>query len=196
MYRESSTNGVMREHLILGMGSWTRPGAVPLVRLHSECLTGDVFGSLRCDCGQQLHEAMRLIAREGAGAIVYLREEGRGIGLAAKLRAYGLQDQGLDTVEANVALGFAPDERNFAVAAELLKISGVQSVRLMTNNPSKIEAVQKAGIEVVERIAMIPSVHSENRRYLQTKMEKMRHLLNFEGLQDPESDVLTPNGEG
>lgn len=186
-------HGSDKEHLVLWMGSWNEPGHSPLVRLHSECLTGDVFASLRCDCGQQLTDAIQAIAREGRGAILYLRQEGRGIGLAAKLKAYRLQDQGLDTVEANEALGFAADERDFSLAAELLKWFGVSSVRLMTNNPAKIEALEKAGITVSERIAVVPTVQRENSRYLRTKVQKMRHLLSLEFLES--SDQMN-GGEG
>jgi GTP cyclohydrolase II len=156
-------------------------------------LTGDVFGSLRCDCGQQLEDAMRQIGREGCGAVLYLRQEGRGIGLSAKLKAYGLQDQGMDTVEANLALGFAADERDFSIAAELLKMSGVDSIRLMTNNPAKIEALEVAGVTVIERIATVPSVQHENSRYLKTKIQKMRHLISLETL---EAADRLPGGEG
>ncbi|MFZ9519539.1 MAG: GTP cyclohydrolase II [Silvanigrellaceae bacterium] len=183
LYRESKS---AREHLVLWMGDWNRPGQSPLVRIHSECLTGDVFGSLRCDCGQQLQDAMRLISREGCGAILYLRQEGRGIGLSAKLKAYGLQDQGMDTVEANIALGFGADERDFSVAAELLKTSGVESIRLMTNNPAKIESLEQAGIKVIDRIAIVPSVQNENSRYLKTKIQKMRHLISLDALEAAE----------
>ncbi|NBO37595.1 GTP cyclohydrolase II [bacterium] len=169
-----------KEHVLLWMGDWAASGFAPLVRLHSECLTGDVFSSLRCDCGQQLDDAMSAIAREGRGAILYLRQEGRGIGLAAKLKAYDLQDNGLDTVEANLALGFAADERDFSVAAQMLIASGVSSVRLMTNNPAKIEALEKAGIKVLERIPVEPMIQTENSRYIRTKMQKMRHLISAE----------------
>lgn len=190
LYRETSTG---KEHLLLWMGAWNAPGFSPLVRIHSECLTGDVFASLRCDCGEQLSEAMQAIAREGQGAVLYLRQEGRGIGLAAKLKAYGLQDQGLDTVEANLALGFAADERDFSLGAEILKLSGVTSVRLMTNNPEKIESLETAGIRVIERIAVVPSVQQENTRYLKTKVQKLRHIISLESLEASEKQ---PFGEG
>ncbi|NBW83139.1 GTP cyclohydrolase II, partial [bacterium] len=190
LFQETSSS---REHLVLWMGDWNAPGRFPLIRIHSECLTGDVFGSLRCDCGQQLADAMRQISREGCGAVLYLRQEGRGIGLSAKLQAYGLQDQGMDTVEANLALGFAADERDFSIAAELLKMSGVESIRLMTNNPAKIEALEHAGVKVVERIASLPSVQHENSRYLKTKIQKMRHLISLETL---EAADHPPVGEG
>lgn len=190
LYKES---GSEKEHLILWMGDWNRSGFAPLVRLHSECLTGDVFGSLRCDCGQQLADALQAIAREGCGAVLYLRQEGRGIGLSAKLKAYCLQDQGLDTVEANIALGYAADERNFSVAAELLSACGVRQIRLMTNNPDKMEALEQAGVRVLERIPVLPSVQQENTRYLRTKIQKMRHIISLDSLNEADS---APLGEG
>ena len=151
--------------------------APPIVRIHSQCLTGDVFHSLRCDCHDQLHLALARIADEGAGILLYEQQEGRGIGLMAKLRAYELQDQGLDTVEANLSLGYRADHREFELPAEILKYLGVTSVRLMTNNPEKVAALESAGIEVVERIsAAIPSEPTFE-RYLQTKHEKMGHLV-------------------
>lgn len=182
-----------KEHVLLWMGDWNRKGHIPLVRLHSECLTGDVFSSLRCDCGQQFQDAMSAIAREGSGAVLYLRQEGRGIGLSAKMQAYALQDAGMDTVEANVALGFRADERDFSVAVEILRASGVDKVRLLTNNPAKIEALEAGGIEVSERVSLMPLLQSENTRYLRTKIEKMRHLISL----DVASASETPNhGEG
>jgi GTP cyclohydrolase II len=151
--------------------------APPLVRIHSQCLTGDVFHSLRCDCRQQLELALSRIAEEGAGILIYEQQEGRGIGLMAKLQAYELQDAGLDTVEANARLGFKADERDFALPAEILKALGVTSVRLLSNNPNKVEALERAGIEVVERVPceVKPSPHAEE--YLKTKKEKMGHLF-------------------
>jgi 3,4-dihydroxy 2-butanone 4-phosphate synthase/GTP cyclohydrolase II len=143
-------------------------------------MTGDVFASLRCDCGQQLHEAMRAIAREGRGAIVYLRQEGRGIGLAAKMQAYALQDSGLDTVEANIALGFSADERDFSIAAEILTAAGLSEIRLMTNNPDKVESLERAAVRVIERVAMVPAEQHENSRYLRTKKDKMRHMMSLD----------------
>ena len=149
----------------------------PIVRIHSQCLTGDVFHSLRCDCHDQLHLALARIADEGAGMLLYEQQEGRGIGLLAKLRAYELQDQGLDTVEANLSLGYRADHREFELPAEVLKHLGVTSVRLMTNNPEKVAALESAGIAVAERIsAAIPSEPTFE-RYLQTKHEKMGHLV-------------------
>jgi 3,4-dihydroxy 2-butanone 4-phosphate synthase / GTP cyclohydrolase II len=168
-----------KEHLALVRGDLAS-GALekpPLVRIHSECLTGDLFGSRRCDCGRQLDGAMKLIVEEDAGAILYLRQEGRGIGLGNKIRAYALQDQGLDTVEANVHLGFEPDERDFAVGAHMLLSMGLKKIRLMTNNPAKGESLARFGITVVERIPMLvePDLYSE--RYLRTKREKLGHIL-------------------
>jgi len=149
----------------------------PLVRIHSQCLTGDVFGSLRCDCRQQLEMALGMIAEEEAGILIYEQQEGRGIGLMPKLQAYELQDSGLDTVEANEKLGFKADHREFALPAEMLKALGVKKVRLLSNNPEKVAALERAGIEVVERVPceVEPSEHAEE--YLRTKKEKMGHLF-------------------
>jgi GTP cyclohydrolase II len=149
------------------------------VRIHSECFTGDVLGSQRCDCGEQLHRALELIALEGRGVIVYLRQEGRGIGLAEKLRAYNLQDTGLDTVDANLALGHPVDESDYGMAAAILKDLGIKSVRLITNNPQKITEMEERGIEVVDRIATLPTVYPDNATYLLTKAQRMNHLLNL-----------------
>lgn len=149
----------------------------PVVRIHSQCLTGDVFGSLRCDCRLQLEMALSRISDEGAGILLYERQEGRGIGLMSKLKAYELQDEGLDTVEANVALGFKADCREFELPAEVLKQLGVRSVRLMTNNPEKVDALESAGIEVVERISAEVEPLESFERYLNTKHEKMGHIL-------------------
>ncbi|HLI78203.1 MAG TPA: GTP cyclohydrolase II [Acidobacteriaceae bacterium] len=149
----------------------------PLVRIHSQCLTGDVFHSLRCDCHDQLHLALRTIAAEGAGVLIYEQQEGRGIGLMAKLRAYELQDQGLDTIEANHQLGFPTDLRAFELPAEILKQLGIHAVRLMTNNPEKVAALESAGVQVTERVdATIPSEPTFE-RYLETKREKLGHLV-------------------
>jgi GTP cyclohydrolase II len=151
--------------------------APPIVRIHSQCLTGDVFHSLRCDCRQQLELALATIADKGTGILLYENQEGRGIGLMAKLQAYELQDQGLDTIEANLELGYKADCRAYELPAEILKMLGVKSVRLITNNPEKVEALVSAGIEVVERIsAEVPS-EPTNERYLETKREKMGHLV-------------------
>lgn len=151
--------------------------APPIVRIHSQCLTGDVFGSLRCDCRLQLELALRTIGEAGAGILLYEQQEGRGIGLMAKLRAYELQDQGLDTVEANVKLGFKADHREFELPAAILKHLGVTSVRLITNNPEKVEALEAAGIQVAERISAEVEPLESFQRYLQTKHEKMGHIL-------------------
>lgn len=149
----------------------------PLVRIHSQCLTGDVFGSLRCDCRQQLEMALSMIAQQGAGVLVYEQQEGRGIGLMAKLQAYQLQDAGLDTVEANERLGFKPDHREFALPAEILKSLGITRLRLLSNNPEKVAALERAGIEVTERVPceVFPSPHAED--YLRTKRDKLGHLF-------------------
>jgi GTP cyclohydrolase II len=149
----------------------------PLVRIHSQCLTGDVFGSLRCDCRQQLEMALSLIAGEGVGILIYEQQEGRGIGLMPKLQAYELQDAGLDTVEANVKLGFKADHREFELPAEILKSLGVKAVRLLSNNPDKVAALERAGISVAERVPceVVPSTHAED--YLRVKKEKMGHLF-------------------
>jgi GTP cyclohydrolase II len=149
----------------------------PLVRIHSQCLTGDVFGSLRCDCRQQLEMALAMIAETGAGVLIYEQQEGRGIGLMAKLKAYELQDSGLDTVEANEQLGFKADHREFALPAEILKALQVSRVRLLSNNPDKVAALERAGIEISERVPceVPPSEHAEE--YLKTKKEKLGHLF-------------------
>lgn len=151
-------------------------GAPPLVRLHSECLTGDVFGSLKCDCGPQLKAALRLIAAGGGGVLLYLRDEGRGIGLSNKIRAYQLQDRGLDTVEANRRLGFPDDVRDYALAAAMLRTLGIDRVRLLTNNPAKLAGLQQAGIAVVERVAHHMPANPHNADYLDTKRRKSGHL--------------------
>jgi GTP cyclohydrolase II len=151
--------------------------APPIVRIHSQCLTGDVFGSLRCDCRLQLEMALSKIAQQGAGILLYEQQEGRGIGLMAKLKAYELQDQGLDTVEANVELGFAPDCREYELPAEVLKQLGVKQVRLMTNNPEKVAALESAGIAVTERLSAEVAPQETFERYLKTKHEKMGHIF-------------------
>ena len=174
-----------KEHLALVMGEVAGRRDV-LVRIHSECFTGDALGSLRCDCGDQLRQAMHLIAEEGMGVLVYLRQEGRGIGLLDKLRAYNLQDVGYDTVDANLLLGHQADERDYTMAALILKDLGVHSVRLLTNNPEKIESLQQFGLSVTARLSLQPTVTTENVAYLTTKAKRMNHLFNlvplFDGL--------------
>ena len=151
--------------------------APPLVRVHSQCLTGDVFGSLRCDCRQQLELALSMIASAGAGLLIYEQQEGRGIGLMAKLQAYELQDRGLDTVQANEQLGFRADHREFALPAAILRALGITSVRLLSNNPDKVAALENAGIRVVERVPCEVESHSHSEQYLKTKKEKLGHLF-------------------
>jgi GTP cyclohydrolase II len=172
---EPLSNGKPEEAVALVLGDIH--SAPPLVRIHSQCLTGDVFGSLRCDCRQQLEMALSLIAGEGAGILIYEQQEGRGIGLMPKLQAYELQDAGLDTVEANVKLGFKADHREFELPAEILKSLGVKAVRLLSNNPDKVAALERAGISVAERVPceVVPSAHAED--YLRVKKEKMGHLF-------------------
>ena len=162
-------------HLALVRGRPPRTGA--LVRVHSECLTGDVFGSKRCDCGQQLRLAMELIDKNGSGVILYMRQEGRGIGLANKLKAYKLQDSGLDTVEANEALGFKPDLRDYGIGAQILADLGLKKIRLLTNNPKKIVGLEGYGLQVIERVGLVVRPSKANRRYLRTKKEKLGHKI-------------------
>lgn len=164
-------------HLALVMGN-VEEHEKPLVRVHSECLTGDVFGSAKCDCGEQLDYAMKAIAKEGCGMLIYLRQEGRGIGLINKLKAYELQEKGMDTVEANVALGFPEDARNYAVAAQILKSFNVKTVRLLTNNPQKIDGLTRYGIDVAERVPIEIVANPTDLFYLQTKKMKMGHIFN------------------
>jgi GTP cyclohydrolase II len=157
-------------------------GSSPLLRIHSECLTGDVFHSLRCDCRAQLEIAFREISAEGRGLIIYEHQEGRGIGLMNKLRAYELQDRGADTVEANEQLGFESDLRNYALPGAILRDLGIPSVRLMSNNPDKVKALEEAGIVVSERVPCIAEAHESRRNYLETKRDKMGHLLQADGV--------------
>jgi 3,4-dihydroxy 2-butanone 4-phosphate synthase/GTP cyclohydrolase II len=169
-----------KEHVALTTGF--EPGTVGedeaiLVRLHSECLTGDVFGSRRCDCGEQLEDSMRLLCEQGRGVLLYLRQEGRGIGLANKISAYALQEEGLDTVQANLALGLPEDARDYRVAAEMLLDLGIHRAALLTNNPAKIKGLRSHGVEVVERLPVQVEPNPFNLRYLRTKKEKMGHLF-------------------
>jgi GTP cyclohydrolase II len=168
-----------KEHLALVMGDVQGRSDV-LTRVHSECFTGDVLGSRRCDCGEQLQSAMQTIAHTSCGVIIYLRQEGRGIGLLDKLRAYNLQDQGYDTVEANLLLGHQADERDYTLAERILQDLGVRSIRLLTNNPDKIARLQALGVQVSERVPVAPTVHAENYQYLFTKAQRMNHLLDFD----------------
>jgi len=165
-----------QHHLALVKGP-IDPGKPALVRVHSECLTGDVFGSRRCDCGSQLHRALRQIAENGHGVLVYMRQEGRGIGLPAKIHAYKLQEQGLDTVEANKKLGFPPDLRDYGTGAQILADLGIKKIRLLTNNPRKVVGLEGYGLEIVERVAIRPDPNEHNARYLKTKKKKLGHLF-------------------
>lgn len=182
-----------KEHLALVLGD-VQGGQDVLVRVHSECFTGDVLGSRRCDCGEQLQCAMHVIAETGNGLIIYLRQEGRGIGLLDKLRAYNLQDQGYDTVEANIALGHQADERDYIVAAGILVNSGIRSIRLLTNNPGKISRLEELGVTVTERVPLETTVNEDNAHYLFTKAYRMNHLLNLEAF--PVGELSGENGNG
>ena len=164
------------EHLVLVMGDIATGGPV-LVRVHSECLTGDVFDSLRCDCGEQINLAMQAIAREGRGVILYMRQEGRGIGFHNKIRAYALQDKGMDTVEANLALGLPPDLRDYGIGAQILADLGLHKIRLLTNNPKKVIGLEGYGLEVVQTVPIVCTPNPYNRRYLETKQRKLGHNL-------------------
>lgn len=174
VYEDSAGSG---QHVALVLGNPTAEATPPLIRLHSECLTGDVFGSLRCDCGPQLKLALNRIREYGHGVLLYLRQEGRGIGLLNKVRAYALQERGLDTVEANLQLGFPSDMRDYSYAARVLQDMGIWNVRLLTNNPLKMEALEKNGVRVVERVPLAIEPGLSNEAYLQTKKDKMGHLL-------------------
>ncbi|MCI8284660.1 MAG: GTP cyclohydrolase II [Firmicutes bacterium] len=171
---ENRLNG--EHHVALTLGDVSN-GEPVLVRVHSECLTGDVFGSAKCDCGDQFDAAMKVIAEEGRGIMIYLRQEGRGIGLINKLRAYSLQDQGMDTVEANVALGFPADMRDYTVGAEMLTSLGAKQLRLLTNNPDKVYSLEKFGLEIIERVPIETRHKSASDAYMKTKKAKMGHIL-------------------
>jgi len=166
-----------QEHVALTLGDFSDCKPV-LARVHSECLTGDALFSMRCDCGYQLNEAMRMIAEEGRGILLYLRQEGRGIGLLNKIRAYSLQDQGADTVEANERLGFSADLRDYGICQGILSHLNISKLKLMTNNPRKVEALSEFGIEIVERVSIQVGKNPHNEGYLTTKAEKLGHLLN------------------
>ena len=169
---EQKDNG--QEHLVLKKGTWN-PNEPVLVRVHSSCITGDIFHSMRCDCGEQLQKSMEMIEHEGKGAIIYINQEGRGIGLTNKLKAYKLQEQGLDTVDANVQLGFKPDERDYGVGAQMLRDIGVHKMRLMTNNPTKRAGLIGYGLEIVENVPIKAPANEHNENYLKTKRERMGH---------------------
>ena len=176
VFKEEETG---MDHVALTMGDMSGPDPV-LVRVHSECLTGDVFGSLRCDCGPQLQSALDAVARKGWGVVLYLRQEGRGIGLHAKIQAYYLQDKGADTLDANLILGYPGDARNYNIASTMLDALGVTDVCLLSNNPDKVKQLQEYGINVVERVPLVAGVGKENIDYLQTKADRMGHDLNLE----------------
>jgi len=178
LYRELTNASANKIHIVLSLGEPTQ--AATLVRVHSECLTGDVFASLRCDCGRQLKQAMQLIEREKRGVILYMNQEGRGIGLVDKIRAYSLQDKGLDTVEANAALGHKPDLRDYGIGAQILVDLGLKNIRLLTNNPRKIVGLEGYGLRVVERVPLEVEPNPVNYRYLKTKKEKLGHNLSLE----------------
>ncbi len=172
-FEEVLTGGT---HLALVKGTWTEDETV-LTRVHSLCVTGDIFGSKRCDCGDQLHAALRMVEQEGKGVVLYMNQEGRGIGLINKLRAYKLQEEGMDTVEANEALGFKPDHRDYGIGAQILRLLGVRRMRLMTNNPAKRVGLQGYGLEIVDRVPIESDAYPENTKYLKTKRDRMGHEL-------------------
>ena len=172
-YRQTTSGEI---HLALIKGEWEDKEPV-LVRVHSSCATGDIFGSCRCDCGKQLHDAMTMIEREGKGVVLYMKQEGRGIGLLNKLKAYKLQEQGMDTVEANISLGFQGDQRDYGVGAQIIRDLGISHMRLITNNPAKRSAIQGYGLEITEKVPLITPVNKYNRKYMNTKRDKMGHEL-------------------
>ncbi|WP_372368378.1 GTP cyclohydrolase II [Candidatus Uabimicrobium sp. HlEnr_7] len=174
LYQDEST----KEHLALSIGE-KHFSQNPIVRIHSECLTGDLFTSRRCDCGQQLHASLKMMGEEGSGVLIYLRQEGRGIGLVNKLRAYNLQDDGLDTIEANIKLGFQSDERDYKIAVHILGDLQIKNMRLITNNPKKLEQFTQSPITVTERVALNLKSYNDNIDYLKTKRDRMGHFLDL-----------------
>ena len=172
-FREKNSSN---EHLALVKGEWQKEDPV-LVRVHSSCFTGDILGSMRCDCGEQLHKAMEAVEKEGRGVVLYMNQEGRGIGLLNKLRAYKLQEQGMDTVEANLHLGFPMDKRDYGIGAQILRYLGVTKLRLLSNNPQKRAGLLGYGIEIVETVPIIGTINPHNEKYLQTKRDKLGHTL-------------------
>jgi 3,4-dihydroxy 2-butanone 4-phosphate synthase/GTP cyclohydrolase II len=176
LYKQVTTG---QEHLALVKGTWKKDESL-LVRVHSSCLTGDIFGSCRCDCGAQLHKAMQMIEQEGRGVVIYMNQEGRGIGLRNKLKAYKLQEEGMDTVEANIELGFESDERDYGVGAQMLRDLGVTKMRLMTNNPKKRAGLIGYGLEIIEIVPLEIASNKHNRLYLTTKRDKMGHNIQMD----------------
>ena len=172
-------------HLALCKGEWEEDEPV-LVRVHSSCMTGDIFGSKRCDCGEQLHQALLQVEKEGQGVVLYMNQEGRGIGLVNKLKAYKLQEKGMDTVEANEALGFEPDARDYGVGAQILRSLDISKLRLMTNNPRKVKALSSYGIDITERVPLHVGRNPHNEHYLDTKQSKLGHWLETHQDDDPE----------
>jgi GTP cyclohydrolase II len=180
VFHEQTTN---LDHVALTLGDMIGPDPV-LVRIHSECLTGDAFGSLRCDCGPQLKSAMEMIHQAGWGCVVYLRQEGRGIGLREKIKAYHLQDEGVDTLDANIILGHPADARDYRIAAEILRAINITEVSLLTNNPDKVEQMNNLGIEVVEQLPLVVGVGADNVEYLSTKAQRMGHSIDLDSIND------------